>query len=271
MNGSNEQKYYRVPKVLLTDQYDGLSAEAVLLYGVLSDRSCLSQANMSKATWVTPNGEVYIYFTLEDIQQRLHCGHDKATKTCRELELVGLIKRLHVGRGKPYKIVVYPPVSRSGRSTDSAAINPFFRCGKSADNNTDILLTDGSNNTDQTRPEETARGQQYLVEDWDVVAAYNTLYDTYPAKRKGDYDKGLAAYYKVVTTQMDAAKVQESLSKWISAAMWQKDGGRYIPLLSNYLLRGYADKQVPTSVPLVWGSGELGEEEMEAIKRMMSK
>ena len=49
--------------------------DAKLLYGLLLDRMSLSAKN----GWYDEQGRVYIYYTLDEIQEDLNCGHDKAT------------------------------------------------------------------------------------------------------------------------------------------------------------------------------------------------
>lgn len=78
--GSEAEQYsfYRIPKVLLTDQrYRGVSMEAKVLYGLMLDRMGLSV----RSGWMDSEGRVYIYFTLEDALEALGCGKDKALQT----------------------------------------------------------------------------------------------------------------------------------------------------------------------------------------------
>lgn len=51
-----------------------LSIEAKLLYGMMIDRMELSQKN----GWIDGQGRVYIFFTVDDVKDRLHCANDKA-------------------------------------------------------------------------------------------------------------------------------------------------------------------------------------------------
>ena len=97
--------FVRVPKaILMQPYYSGLSANAVLLYGILLDRVSLSFKNKNKFT--DRNGDVFIYFTLKEICETLSCGHDKATKLLRELEMYELITRVQQGKGRPARIYV---------------------------------------------------------------------------------------------------------------------------------------------------------------------
>lgn len=105
--GSEAEQYsfYRIPKVLLTDQrYKGVSMEAKVLYGLMLDRMALSVRN----DWLDSEGRVYIYFTQEDAMALMSCGKDKATRLFRELDQsgIGLIERKKQGQGRPARIYV---------------------------------------------------------------------------------------------------------------------------------------------------------------------
>lgn len=98
--------FVRIPKALLTNpRYTGISANAILLYGIPLDRMCLSVKNKDRFT--DRFGCVFVYCTLKHICEILSCGHDKATKTLRELEMFGLISRQQQGKGKPARIYVH--------------------------------------------------------------------------------------------------------------------------------------------------------------------
>lgn len=103
---SESFSFYRVPRLLVTgEQFRGLSSDAKLLYGLLLDRMGLSAKN----GWYDELQRVYIYYTLDEIEEDMNCGHDKATKLLRELEASssgGLIERVKQGLGKPARIYV---------------------------------------------------------------------------------------------------------------------------------------------------------------------
>lgn len=111
---SSQFSFYRIPRQLITgDQFKRLSTDAKLLYGLLLDRMGLSAKN----GWYDEQGRVYIYYTLEEIQADLNCGHDKATKLLVELDSgkkgFGLIERVRQGQGKPTKIYVKRFITRA--------------------------------------------------------------------------------------------------------------------------------------------------------------
>lgn len=98
--------FYRIPKLLVTDeQFQGLSTDAKLLYGLMLDRMSLSLKN----GWLDDQGRAYIYFTAEEIMSVLHCRSEKAAKLMAELDCkkgIGLIERVNHGQGRPTMIYV---------------------------------------------------------------------------------------------------------------------------------------------------------------------
>lgn len=96
--------FFKMPKVLFTEEYKDLSAEAKLLYGLMLDRMQLSAIN----GWCDKNGEVFIIYTIAETSEKLGCGHDKATRLQRELEKYNLLCRKYQGKGKPVKLYVLP-------------------------------------------------------------------------------------------------------------------------------------------------------------------
>ena len=109
---SNQFSFYRIPRQLVTgDRFKQLSTDAKLLYGLLLDRMGLSAKN----GWYDNQGRVFIYYTLDEIQEDLNCGHEKAVKLLAELDTgkgFGLIERIKQGQGRPTKIFVKKFITR---------------------------------------------------------------------------------------------------------------------------------------------------------------
>ena len=100
---AEQYTFYRIPKALFTNpSYRKLSSDAKILYGLMLDRMGLSLRNQ----WVDEENRVFIYFTLEDAQEYLYCGHTKGVALFAELEKVGLIERKKQGLGRPAKVYV---------------------------------------------------------------------------------------------------------------------------------------------------------------------
>ena len=117
---SEQFAFYRIPKVLFTDEYfRNLSSDAKVLYGLMLDRMALSIRN----NWVDNEGKVYIIFTLEQVMEYMNCGKDKGVKILAELDTdkgIGLIERVKRGLVKPTIIYVKSFVYRKEKVLDSA-------------------------------------------------------------------------------------------------------------------------------------------------------
>ena len=98
--------FYRIPKSLFTDSiFSGLSSDAKVLYGLMLDRMSLSLKN----DWKDEQNRVFIYFTLNEVQDTLNCGHSKGVQLLAELDSekgIGLIERVKQGMGRPSRIYV---------------------------------------------------------------------------------------------------------------------------------------------------------------------
>lgn len=103
---SSQFSFYRIPRQLITgDHFKRLSTDAKLLYSLLLDHMSLSAKN----GWYDDQGRVFIYYTLDEIQENLNCAHGKAVKLLSELDTgngFGLIERVKQGQGRPTKIYV---------------------------------------------------------------------------------------------------------------------------------------------------------------------
>ena len=68
-------------------------------------------------------GSIRIYFTVEDVRQKLRKGKQRSVAVLRELEASGLIRRRKRGQGRPAIITLYYPdsvrfVERKGEAHD---------------------------------------------------------------------------------------------------------------------------------------------------------
>lgn len=102
--------YFQIPKVLfVSEEFKDLPALAKTAYGLLYDRSRLSKKN----GWVDADGNVFLYYTIEELAEMLGCSKDTASKMMKKLEHHKLIVRQRQGQGKPWKVVVNCVVQRT--------------------------------------------------------------------------------------------------------------------------------------------------------------
>lgn len=113
--------FIRVPKVLFTDKehFGSLSNEAKLLYGLLLERMSLSRKN----NWIDKHNRVYIIFPVEEIEESLDVGHEKALNLLKELDDqsgIGLVKKKRRGLGLPSILYVKNFIVKGEQSSDHA-------------------------------------------------------------------------------------------------------------------------------------------------------
>ncbi len=109
---SDQFSFFRIPKALFSEkEFQGLSTDAKLLYGILLDRISLSKKN----GWIDSDGYVYIIYTIAELQDLLRMSHTTVTKLLYELDSVhgiGLIERYRQGNNRPSVIYVKNFVKR---------------------------------------------------------------------------------------------------------------------------------------------------------------
>lgn len=137
--------YITIPKVVFSSAYKTVSAEAKLLYGILLDRTSLSERKPEN--WKTKGGEIFVYYPLAQISEILGCGHDKATRLLRELSDAGLILRIRQGLGRPDQIIVKTALLNAGNQHSVTRESTKPGCDIIACNNTDV------NNTESNLPD----------------------------------------------------------------------------------------------------------------------
>ena len=132
------------PKELLVPPYWLLSTDAKFIYMLMLDRMSLSKKN--GAQWEY-DGEAFIYFSLNEVCLRLNCGHDKALKVLRELENIGLIRRVRQGLGKPNRVFVDIDLLNADKTSFrkggcSNQESDVFEPNNTESINTDLIHTD---------------------------------------------------------------------------------------------------------------------------------
>jgi len=157
-NEADQYTFYRLPKALFANpRFKNLSDGAKILYGLMLDRMGLSMKN----GWLDNQDRVYIYFTLEDVQEYMNCQRDKGMKMLAELDGekgIGLIERVKQGLGKPAIIYVKkffgeadlqtsekPTSGLPDLPTSGGRNNRPLDVGESDSNKNDISNTDFSN------------------------------------------------------------------------------------------------------------------------------
>ncbi len=124
--------FVRVPKVLFTDKehFGDLSN----VYGLLLERMCLSRKN----NWIDKHNRVYIIFPVEEIEESLDVGHEKALNLLKELDDqsgIGLVRKKCRGLGLPSILYVKNFIVKGEQNTNRVSTsrsteNEFQEVGK---------------------------------------------------------------------------------------------------------------------------------------------
>ena len=100
--------YLQMPRFLMAGEFAGnkLSNNARILYTLLSDRHRVSLLNK----WFDENGEVYIYFKREEMENQLGLSERTVSKVMQELKDLHLVEEKKQGMNRPNKIYLLSPV-----------------------------------------------------------------------------------------------------------------------------------------------------------------
>ena len=96
--------HIQLPKELFEERYRHVDLGAKVLYAMMLDRMKLSDKN----GWIDDEGSIYIYFTLDDIMERMSISRSTAAKYKKELIDAHLIRFSRKGKTDPHRIYVLP-------------------------------------------------------------------------------------------------------------------------------------------------------------------
>ena len=94
--------FSQFPQWLLEKKYKGLSLRAKVMYMLVFDRRTLSVQNK----WHDRNGEVFVYFTIEEFMDKLSCSRQSVINAKKELSDYGLIREDQQGVNRPNRIYI---------------------------------------------------------------------------------------------------------------------------------------------------------------------
>lgn len=100
---------------------------------------------------------------------------------------------------------------------------------------------------------------------------FGKICEQYPEGNVGNVQAARESFYQVIQTPENAKTAEENLELWKRSEQWTKDGGKYIPYLCNWLLRGaWRTKPAKMDKGVSYGCTGLGEAELEAIQRILN-
>ena len=102
INEVKNNAFYQFPQWLLDEEYKYLSLRAKVMYMLIFDRRTLSIQNK----WHDKNGDVFVYFTIEEFMSKLSCSRQSVVNAKKELSDCLLIKEDQQGVNKPNRIYI---------------------------------------------------------------------------------------------------------------------------------------------------------------------
>ena len=103
INEVRNNVFYQFPKWLLEEEYKHLSIRAKIVYMLIFDRRTYSIKN----NWYDKNGDVYVYFTIEELVETLSCSRQTIINAKKELNDCGLIQEVYQGLNRPNRIYIF--------------------------------------------------------------------------------------------------------------------------------------------------------------------
>ena len=102
INEVKNNAFYQMPQWLYEPPYNVLSDKAKQIYMFLFDRRTLSIQNK----WFDEKGDVYVYYTNEQLMEKLNCSKPTIISAKKELADMGLLREFRQGVNKPNRLYI---------------------------------------------------------------------------------------------------------------------------------------------------------------------
>lgn len=162
INEIKNNAFYQFPQWLLKEEpYKDLGDKAKLMYMLLFDRRTLSIKNK----WYDDDGQIYMYFTIEQFMQELNCSNKAVVKAKKELVEVGLLEEVRQGVNKPNRLYINGSVESTRQEVNKVhGINT-----NNINTNISILSNQQQEEVDETRK------------------SYDMFFEAFPKQRKNAF------------------------------------------------------------------------------------
>lgn len=146
------------------------------------------------------------------------------------------------------------PDSKPDSKMDSKRIPDGFQNGFP----TELNRTEGEQNrTEPAQPNRTAD------------ADLRQLWEAYPKEKRGTTGAHEECFRMEIRTRQDFELAMSNLELWKKSEQWNKENGRFIPYLDNWLSKGVWATEPPDAYK--YKPRELDDSEIDAIRRMMEE
>ncbi len=177
INEVRNNAFYQFPQWLLKEEpYKNLGDKAKLAYMLLFDRRTLSIKNK----WYDDNGQIYMYFTIEQFMQELNCSNKAVLKAKKELVEVGLLEEVRQGRNKPNRLYI--------KGSEQNTLLEVNKVHTGSEQNTllEVNKVHGINtNNIKTNISRLSNQQQEDVDE--IRKSYDMFFEAFPKQRKNSF------------------------------------------------------------------------------------
>ena len=153
INEVKNNAFYQLPQWLFDPEYKDMSLRAKVVYALIFDRRSLSLEN----NWYDKNGDVYMYFTNQQMMDKLNCSEKTIISSKKELEKYGLIKEVRQGVNRPNRLYINGTVKITGQELENLQPGTVKITGQELENlqpiNTNNIKTNITNINDDDRPQ----------------------------------------------------------------------------------------------------------------------
>ena len=130
INEVKNNTFYQLPQWLFDPEYKNMSLRAKVVYALIFDRRSLSLEN----NWYDKNGDVYMYFTNQQMMEKLNCSEKTIISSKKELEKYGLIKEVRQGVNRPNRLYINGTVKITGQELENLQYGTVKITGQELEN-----------------------------------------------------------------------------------------------------------------------------------------
>lgn len=130
INEVKNNTFYQLPQWLFDPEYKDMSLRAKVVYALIFDRRSLSLEN----NWYDKNGDVYMYFTNQQMMEKLNCSEKTIISSKKELEKYGLIKEVRQGINRPNRLYINGTVKITGQELENLQYGTVKTTGQELEN-----------------------------------------------------------------------------------------------------------------------------------------
>ena len=177
INEIKNDAFYQFPQWLLKEEhYKDLGDKAKLMYMLHLERRTLSIKNK----WYDDDGQIYMYFTIEQFMQELNCSNKAVVKAKKELVEVGLLEEVRQGVNKPNRLYINGSVESTRQEVNKV------HAGSVESTHQEVNKVHGINtNNINTNISILSNQQQEEVDE--IRKSYDMFFEAFPKQRKNAF------------------------------------------------------------------------------------